>query len=411
MKFFDELKWRGVIKDISSEELEDKLNNDSLTFYLGTDPTADSLHLGHLSSFLISKRLKDYGHNPILLVGGGTGLIGDPRPTAERDTIVKEELFKNTECLKNQVQRLFGFKVVNNYDWIKDISAIDFLRDYGKHFNVNYMINKDIVRRRLESGITYCEMSYMILQSLDFLHLNKEYGCTLQVAGSDQWGNITAGIELIRKKTDKTAYGMVMPLVTDSNGVKFGKTEGNALWLDKNKTSSYELYQYLVNLEDTMIISYLKKLTFLSKEEIEEIEAKHNEHPELREAHKILAREIITDLHGKDEYEKAVRISEALFKGNFSDLSNEELGEAFKGNEVKEIEINKNILDVLVEMNVATSKRQAREFISGNSIEIKGEKVKDLDKTITEQDLINDIYLIIKRGKKNYYIGKICIDK
>ena len=239
-----------------------------------------------------------------------------------------------------------------------------------------------------------------------FLHLYETKNCVLQVAGSDQWGNITAGIELIRKKTDKTAYGMVMPLVTDSNGVKFGKTEGNALWLDKNKTSSYELYQYLVNLEDSMIISYLKKLTFLSREEIEEIEAKHNEHPELREAHKILAREIITDLHGKEEYEKAVRISEALFKGNFNDLSNEELGEAFKGNEVKEIELNKNILDVLVEMNVATSKRQAREFISGNSIEIKGEKVKELDKTITEQDLINNTFLIIKRGKKNYYIAK-----
>ena len=202
-----------------------------------------------------------------------------------------------------------------------------------------------------------------------------------------------------------------MPLVTDSNGVKFGKTEGNALWLDKNKTSSYELYQYLVNLEDSMIISYLKKLTFLSREEIEEIEAKHNEHPELREAHKILAREIITDLHGKEEYEKAVRISDALFKGNFSDLSNEELGEAFKGNEVKEVELNKNILDVLVEMNVATSKRQAREFISGNSIEIKGEKVKELDKMVTDKDLINNTFLVIKRGKKNYYVGKLCIDK
>ena len=268
------------------------------------------------------------------------------------------------------------------------------------------MLAKDKVRSRMETGITYAEFSYMILQALDFLHLYETKNCVLQVAGSDQWGNITAGIELIRKKTDKTAYGMVMPLVTDSNGVKFGKTEGNALWLDKNKTSSYELYQYLVNLEDSMIISYLKKLTFLSKEEIEEIGAKHNEHPELREAHKILAREIITDLHGKEEYEKAVRISEALFKGNFNDLSNEELGEAFKGNEVKEIELNKNILDVLVEMNVATSKRQAREFISGNSIEIKGEKVKELDKTITEQDLINNTFLIIKRGKKNYYIAK-----
>ena len=411
MNLYEDLKWRGLIQDISDEELINKLNNEKLTFYIGTDPTADSMHIGHYSSFLISKRLAKYGHKPILLVGGATGLIGDPKPTAERPMITKEEVEHNIKGLTKQAKEIFGFEVVNNYDWTKDINVIDFLRDYGKYFNVGYMLAKDKVRSRMETGITYAEFSYMILQALDFLHLYETKNCVLQVAGSDQWGNITAGIELIRKKTDKTAYGMVMPLVTDSNGVKFGKTEGNALWLDKNKTSSYELYQYLVNLEDSMIISYLKKLTFLSKEEIEEIEAKHNEHPELREAHKILAREIITDLHGKEEYEKAVRISEALFKGNFNDLSNEELGEAFKGNEVKEIELNKNILDVLVEMNVATSKRQAREFISGNSIEIKGEKVKDLDKTITEQDLINNTFLIIKRGKKNYYVGKICIDK
>ena len=406
MNLYEDLKWRGLIQDISDEGLINKLNNEKLTFYIGTDPTADSMHIGHYSSFLISKRLAKYGHKPILLVGGATGLIGDPKPTAERPMITKEAVEHNIKGLTKQAKEIFGFEVVNNYDWTKDINVIDFLRDYGKYFNVGYMLAKDKVRSRMETGITYAEFSYMILQALDFLHLYETKNCVLQVAGSDQWGNITAGIELIRKKTDKTAYGMVMPLVTDSNGVKFGKTEGNALWLDKNKTSSYELYQYLVNLEDSMIISYLKKLTFLSREEIEEIEAKHNEHPELREAHKILAREIITDLHGKEEYEKAVRISEALFKGNFSDLSNEELGEAFKGNEVKDIELNKNILDLLVEMNVATSKRQAREFISGNSIEIKGEKVKDLDKTITEQDLINNTFLIIKRGKKNYYIAK-----
>lgn len=406
MNLYEDLKWRGLIQDISDEGLINKLNNEKLTFYIGTDPTADSMHIGHYSSFLISKRLAKYGHKPILLVGGATGLIGDPKPTAERPMITKEAVEHNIKGLTKQAKEIFGFEVVNNYDWTKDINVIDFLRDYGKYFNVGYMLAKDKVRSRMETGITYAEFSYMILQALDFLHLYETKNCVLQVAGSDQWGNITAGIELIRKKTDKTAYGMVMPLVTDSNGVKFGKTEGNALWLDKNKTSSYELYQYLVNLEDSMIISYLKKLTFLSKEEIEEIEAKHNEHPELREAHKILAREIIKDLHGKEEYEKAVRISEALFKGNFSDLSNEELGEAFKGNEVKEIELNKNILDLLVEMNVATSKRQAREFISGNSIEIKGEKVKELDKTITEQDLINNTFLIIKRGKKNYYVAK-----
>ena len=406
MNLYEDLKWRGLIQDISDEELIEKLNNEKLTFYIGTDPTADSMHIGHYSSFLISKRLAKYGHKPILLVGGATGLIGDPKPTAERPMITKEEVAHNIEGLSKQAREIFGFEVVNNYDWTKDINVIDFLRDYGKYFNVGYMLAKDKVKSRMETGITYAEFSYMILQALDFLYLYENKGCTLQVAGSDQWGNITSGIELIRKKIDKTAYGMVMPLVTDSNGVKFGKTEGNALWLDKNKTSSYELYQYLINLEDSMIISYLKKLTFLSKTEIEEIEKKHNEHPELREAHKILAREIITDLHGKEEYEKAVKISEALFRGNFENLNEEELTEAFKGNEVKTIELNKNIVDLLVDIGAAQSKRQAREFVSNNSIEIKGNKVNNLEAIIDESYLINN-FLIIKRGKKNYYIGKI----
>lgn len=407
MNLYEDLKWRGLIQDISDEELINKLNNESLTFYIGTDPTADSMHIGHYSSFLISKRLAKYGHKPILLVGGATGLIGDPKPTAERPMITKEEVEHNIKGLTKQAQEIFGFEVVNNYDWIKDINTIDFLRDYGKYFNVGYMLAKDKVKSRMETGITFAEFSYMILQALDFLHLYETKNCTLQVAGSDQWGNITSGIELIRRKLDKTAYGMVMPLVTDSNGVKFGKTEGNALWLDKNKTSSYELYQYLINLEDSMIISYLKKLTFLSREEIEEIEKRHNEKPELREAHKILAREIITDLHGKEEYEKAIKISEALFKGNFETLTNEELKDAFKGNEVKEIELNKNIVDILIDLNVATSKRQAREFVSNNSIEIKGQKVNNLETVIDETFLVNGNFLIVKRGKKNYYIGKI----
>ena len=405
MNLYEDLKWRGLIQDISDEELIEKLNNEKLTFYIGTDPTADSMHIGHYSSFLISKRLAKYGHKPILLVGGATGLIGDPKPTAERPMITKEEVAKNIEGLSKQAKDIFGFEVVNNYDWTKDINVIDFLRDYGKYFNVGYMLAKDKVKSRMETGITYAEFSYMILQALDFLYLYENKGCTLQVAGSDQWGNITSGIELIRKKLDKTAYGMVMPLVTDSNGVKFGKTEGNALWLDKNKTSSYELYQYLINLEDSMIISYLKKLTFLSKEEIEEIEKKHNEHPELREAHKILAREIITDLHGKEEYERAVKISEALFKGNFTELSKEELEDAFKGKKVKEVELNKNIVDVLVDIGAAGSKREAREFVSNNSVEIKGNKVNEMDRVIDKSYLVND-FLIIKRGKKNYYIGK-----
>ena len=329
MKCYEDLMWRGLIQDISSPELIDKLNEGGLTFYIGTDPTADSMHIGHYSSFLISKRLAKYGHHPILLVGGATGLIGDPKPDSERPMITKEEVEHNFKGLKNQAEKIFGFEVVNNWDWTKDINVIDFLRDYGKYFNVGYMLAKDKVKSRMESGITYAEFSYMILQALDFLYLFENRDCTLQVAGSDQWGNITSGIELIRKKLNKEAYGMVMPLVTDSTGKKFGKTEGNALWLDKNKTSSYEMYQYLINLEDSMIIDYLKKLTFLSKEEIEDIERKHNEHPELREAHKALAREIITDLHGEEEYEKAVKLSQVLFTEEFKDLSKEDIEELF----------------------------------------------------------------------------------
>lgn len=404
MTLYEELKWRGLIQDISSPDLIDKLNNGGLTFYIGTDPTADSMHIGHYSSFLISKRLAKAGHHPILLVGGATGLIGDPKPTAERPMISKEAVEHNFKGLKKQAEEIFGFEVVNNYDWTKDINVIDFLRDYGKYFNINYMLAKDKVKSRLESGITYAEFSYMILQALDFMHLYEERGCTLQVAGSDQWGNITAGIELVRKKLDKEIYGMVMPLVTDSNGVKFGKTEGNALWLDKNKTSSYELYQYLINLEDSMIIEYLKKLTFLSKEEIEEIEKRHNENPGLREAHKILAREVITDIHGKEEYEKALKLSQVLFSGDIKELTSKEIEEVFKGVPTYETEPGKTLIDVLVESHAASSKREAREFVNNGAISINGDVVKDENCLIDNSKAIDDKYIAIRRGKKKYYL-------
>ena len=410
MTFYEELQWRGLIQEISSPELIDKLNEGGLTLYIGTDPTADSMHIGHYSSFLICKRMAKAGHHPILLVGGATGLIGDPKPDSERPLISKEEVEKNIEGLKKQAEKIFGFEVVNNWDWTKDINVIDFLRDYGKYFNINYMMAKDHVKSRLDVGITYAEFSYMILQALDFLWLYENKNCVLQVAGSDQWGNITAGIELIRKKIDKEAYGMVMPLVTDSQGKKFGKTEGNALWLDENKTSSYEMYQYLINLEDSMIIEYLKKLTFLTKEEIEEIEKTNNEKPELRLAHKKLAEAIITDLHGKDAYESAVKISESLFTGNVGELSEKEIDEAFKGiNTFKintfKIKDNINIVDLLVEEEIVKSKREAREFIQQGSISINGEKQTDLEYTVSKDKLLHDKYLIIRRGKKKYYIG------
>lgn len=404
MKLYDELKWRGLIKDVTSPELEEKLNNGGMTFYIGTDPTADSLHIGHLSSFLISKRLANAGHHPILLIGGATGRIGDPRPTTEREMKTVEEVEHNIECLTKQVKELFGFEVVNNYDWSKDINFIDFLRDYGKYFNINYMLDKDIIRRRLETGITYTEFSYMIMQALDFLHLYETKNCTLQVAGSDQWGNITAGVDLIKKKLGKEAYAFTMPLVTDSTGKKFGKSEGNALWLDKTKTSSYEIYQFLINAEDEKVIDYLKIYTFLTKEEIEEIERQHKEKPELRLAQKTLAKGIITFLHGEEEYLKAVRISDALFSGNVKELSLEEIEDGFK--DVPNFKMEElPLIDVLVNNHIASSKREAREFIQAGSISMNGEKMLEENQMITRELAIENKVVVIRRGKKKYYLG------
>ena len=408
MTVYDELVARGLIAQVTDEdEIKELVNNGKAVFYIGFDPTADSLHVGHLSSFLISKRLKNAGHNPILLVGGGTGMIGDPRPTTERAMISKEQVNKNFEGLKKQVEKIFGFEVVNNYDWIKEINVLDFLRDYGKFFNINYMLDKDIIRRRLDSGITYTEFSYMILQALDFKYLHEHKNVNLQCAGSDQWGNITAGIDLIRKSTGDEVYGFTMPLVTDSQGHKFGKSEGNALWLDKEKTSSYQLYQFFVNVEDSMVIDYLKIYTFLSKEEIEKLARKHAEHPELREAHKALAREIITFLHGEEEYEKAVNLANHLFNNKFNDLSKSDIEDLFKGQEIKSIESNVNMVDFVLNIGIAKSKREAREFIEAGAISINGEKVTDIGKIIDENNFIEKTYIVVKRGKKNYYIGKI----
>ena len=406
MTLFEDLKWRGLIKDITSPELEEKLNKGGMTFYIGTDPTADSMHIGHLSSFLITKRLKDAGHHPILLVGGGTGLIGDPKATCERDRTPREVIEKNYLGLRKQVEDIFGFEVVNNLDWYKDINMIDFLRDYGKYFSINYMLDKDTVRKRLESGISFTEFSYMILQAIDFLHLHQTKGVDLQVAGSDQWGNITAGVDLIKKATGDTVYAFTMPLVTDSRGVKFGKSEGNALWLDKNKTSSYELYQFLVNVEDSMVIDYLKIYTFLSKEEIEKYAEVNQNEPHLRLAHKKLAEEIITFLHGHEEYEKAVHISESLFKGNIKELSKDELIDASKNMDSYTLDEDMNLVNLLVNANITSSKREARELITNNSISINGEKVNDLDFIVTKENALYQEFTIIRKGKKKYYVIK-----
>lgn len=407
MTLFEELQWRGLIKDTAGEDLADKLNGEPITFYWGTDPTADSLHLGHYSSLVTAKRLAKAGHHPILLCGGATGLIGDPRPTAEREIISKEQLTKNLEGIKEQVSRIFDgqAEVVNNYDWFKGYELTDFLRDVGKYINVNYMLDKDIIRRRLETGITFAEFTYTLIQGYDFLWLYENKGCILQAEGSDQWGNITTGLDLIKKKTGKEAYAFTMPLVLDKYGNKFGKSEGNALWLDRNKTSSYELYQYLINVDDEMVISYLKIFTFLTPEEIGELEKSNQENPHLREAHKALAREIITDLHGEDAYLEAVKISESLFSGNIKELSAKELEDAFKGIEPFVAEEG-NLVDFLVQFGICSSKREAREFITNGSISVNGDRVSDLDFQIKKSDAIEQKYVVVRRGKKKYFIGK-----
>lgn len=406
MKLFDELKWRGLINDVTSPDLEEKLNEGGLTFYIGTDPTGDSLHIGHYSSLLCAKRLKEHGHHPIMLVGGATGFIGDPKATGERNMLTKEVLQHNYDCLSKQIKELFGFEMVNNLDWTKDITIIDFLRDYGKFFNVNYMINKETVKRRLDSGISYTEFSYMLLQALDFLHLYEEKNCTLQLGGQDQWGNITSGLELIRKKhgADVECYGLTMPLITKADGTKFGKSETGTVWLDKNKTSAYEMYQFLVNSEDAKVIDYLKKLTFLKKEEIDALEEKVKTEPHKREAQKALAKEVVTFLHGEEEYEKALKITNALFRGNIQELNAEELGDALKGFKKKEVEDNLLLPDCLVQAGIASSKREAREWINQGSIQINGEKQTSVEFVVSSANAIHDKDTLIKRGKRNYYV-------
>ena len=407
MTLFEELKWRGLIKDVSSPELEEKINKGGLTFYIGADPTAESLHIGQLPTFLMIERLKKYGHKPIILVGGATGRVGDPRGTGEREKADIKVIESNFEKIKAQMKLLFGndILVVNNYDWFKDYNYIDFLRDVGKYINVNYMINKDLVKRQMDIGISYAEFSYMLIQGYDFKYIHDHYKADLQFGGSDQWGNLTTGIEIIRKLNNEEVYAFSVPLLTDSTGKKLGKSYGNALWLDKNKTSSYQMYQYIINFEDVMVEEYLKKYTFLSKSEIEDIMKKHNEKPELKIAQKKLAEEIITFIHSKEDYEKALNLSEILFTEKFKSLTKDDIKDIFNKEDITEIK-ETNLVDLLIEIKAASSKREAREFITNNAIKVNGEKINDLDYKVTTNDFIDNTYIIIKRGKKNYYVGK-----
>jgi tyrosyl-tRNA synthetase len=395
MGIYEELEWRGLIKDVSDPSIKEKLNKGGLTFYIGTDPTGDSLHIGHFSSFLISKRLKDAGHHPILLVGGGTGLIGDPKPDAERPMITYEQVEHNFNALKTQATNLFGFEVVNNGDWLKKINIIDYLRDVGKYFNVGSMLGKDIVRRRLDEGITFTEFSYMTLQAYDFEYLYENKGVTLEVAGQDQWGNITAGIDLIRKKLGKTVYGFTMPLLTKSDGTKFGKTNGKAIWLDRNKTSPFEMYQFFVNCEDSKVIDYLKFLTFLSKEEIEELERKNNEHPELREAHKALAKEVITFIHGKEAYEEALATANSLFASGTG-----ENAPTLKLEEADLLDGSVDICSILVKCGFASSRGEARRAVEQGGVSVDDNKITDSRARFSKEDLQNGI--LVRKGKKNF---------
>ena len=389
MTLYEDLKWRGLIKDVSNPDLERLLNEDKITFYWGTDPTADSLHIGHYSSLVTAKRLAKYGHKPILLIGGATGLIGDPRPSGEREIISKETLDRYYEGIKKQVTNLFdgNIELVNNYDWMKEYTFLDFLRDIGKYININYMLNKDIINRRLDSGITYAEFSYTLIQGYDYLHLFREKGVTLQAAGSDQWGNITTGIELIRKIEGKEAYGFTMPLILDATGKKIGKSEGNALWIDKEKTSPYKIYQYFINTDDSLVVHYLKVFTFLSKEEIEALEESVKVEPEKRLAQKALAYEVVKDLHGISEAENARKMSEDIFSGA-------------KEAEMPIIEVNlslgTDILSLLVEAKIAPSKSEARRLVTQGGISIDSEKILD------PSFIINKKEVVVQKGKKSF---------
>lgn len=410
MTLYEDLKWRGLIKDIAGEEsdLQKVLDGPSFSFYWGTDPTADSLHIGHYSSLCMAKRLANAGHHPILLCGGATGRIGDPRPTAEREIISEETVNNNINGIRTQVQSIVPqAELVDNYEWTKDYTFLNFLRDIGKYINVNYMLDKDIIRRRLETGITFAEFSYMLLQGYDFLHLFQNKNVIMQVAGSDQWGNITTGVDLIRKVVNGSAYAFTMPLILDATGKKFGKSEGNALWLNKEKTAPYAIYQYLINTDDSKVLEYLKVFTFLSKEEIEKVYEEHLAAPEKRIAQKTLAWQIVKDLHGQKEADNAVSVSEKLFAGDFKNLSVSDIMTGMKGVPTFKFNDELPLVDVLVNNKIASSKREAREFIKANAISINGEVFNDEATIITKQLALEGKIIIFRRGKKKYYIGEL----
>ncbi|MCW8519698.1 tyrosine--tRNA ligase [Streptococcus macedonicus] len=415
MNIFEELKERGLVFQTTDEEaLVKALTEGQVSYYTGYDPTADSLHLGHLVAILTSRRLQLAGHKPYALVGGATGLIGDPSfKDAERSLQTKETVDGWVTKIQNQLSRFLDFEngdnkavMVNNYDWFGNVSFIDFLRDVGKYFTVNAMMSKESVKKRIETGISYTEFAYQIMQGYDFYELNDKYNVTLQIGGSDQWGNMTAGTELLRRKADKTGHVMTVPLITDSTGKKFGKSEGNAVWLDADKTSPYEMYQFWLNVMDDDAVRFLKIFTFLSLEEIAEIEREFNAARHERLAQKILAREVVTLVHGEEAYKQALKITEQLFAGNIKSLSAKELKQGLNNvpNYAVQADDNRNIVEVLVATKISPSKRQAREDVQNGAIYINGERIQDLAYTLSDDDKIDNELTVIRRGKKKYFV-------
>ena len=406
----EELKYRDLVYQQTDEEgIKKLLETESVSIYCGTDPTGDSLHVGHLLPFLTLKRFAKYGHKPVVLVGGGTGIIGDPSGRSEERQLQSlETIAENAKKLENQLRNIFGgdenIEFVNNGDWLGKMSMIEFLRDYGKLINVNYMLAKDSVSSRLENGLSFTEFSYTLLQGIDYAYLNEHHGVKMQLGGSDQWGNITTGLEIMRKlRGDVEAYGFTIPLMLKSDGTKFGKSTGGAVWLDPEKTTPYEFYQFWFNTADNDTISAIKKFTFLEKEEIEKLEESLAKEPHLRLAQKALAEELVKIVHGEAALESALNITKALFSGNIKELTLDELKVAVKG--MPKAQLRKediNIVDFLVESGVVTSKRQAREDVNNGAISINGDKVTDLAFTIDNSSRLEDSFTVVRRGKKNY---------
>ncbi|AFS39542.1 tyrosine--tRNA ligase [Leuconostoc gelidum] len=414
MNFIEDLKWRGALNQITDEKgLLEAMASGKIGAYVGTDPTADSLHLGHLIPFMVLKRFQNAGGKAVIIIGGATGAIGDPRPTTERQLLTQEQLAENEKGITAQVTKLFGdndTRIVNNNDWLGKLTLTDFLRDYGKLFSINVMLKKDVVASRLETGISFTEFTYQVLQGIDFHELWRREDVKLQIGGSDQWGNITSGIDLIHSLEGNAAkaFGLTIPLMTDSTGKKFGKSEGNAIWLDPEKTSPYTFYQFWLNQNDADVVKYLKYFTFLNSEEIDALAKAIDTNPGAREAQRRLAQEVTKFVHGQTAVADAEQLSKALFSGDVATLSAAQIADAFGG--VPSFDItaeSKNIIDFLVDGGVDQSKRQAREDVNNGAITINGEKITDVATEISPSAHYDGKFVLVRRGKKKYFLGKV----